>query len=78
MKLGIKVRDKITKLEGMLTGKVTYLTGCDQYLVQPQGDGKTYPESTWIDVNRLIKIKGKRLVIKTDVDKGCDISAPKK
>lgn len=29
--LGRKVRDKVTGFEGIVTGRATYLTGCDQY-----------------------------------------------
>jgi hypothetical protein len=33
--LGKKVKDKITGFEGIATSKHIYLTGCNQYAVQP-------------------------------------------
>ena len=79
MKLGIEVKDKITNLKGIITAKESYITGCDQYLVQPQGDGNKYPESTWIDEGRLKPTKRGKVIKFKDiksVDNGCDISAP--
>ena len=35
-KLGIKAKDSITGFQGVITGKVSYLTGCDQYLLAPE------------------------------------------
>ena len=37
-KFGIEVEDKVSKIKGIITGKCSYLTGCDQYIVQPKGD----------------------------------------
>ncbi|MCP4105384.1 MAG: hypothetical protein GY749_07595 [Desulfobacteraceae bacterium] len=78
-KLGIEVKDKITGLIGVTTGKANYITGCDQYLVQPQGDGKKYPDASWIDEGRLVATdKGTVIEIKEVLadDNGCDIPAP--
>lgn len=47
--LGAKVRDKITGLEGVVTWRADYLTGCNRYGVQgPVNDGKV-PESHGVD-----------------------------
>lgn len=57
MKLGDKVRDVITGFEGIVTGHAEYVTGCDQYLLQPQikaeAKDATFPEPRWFDENRL-------------------------
>lgn len=54
IKLGNKVRDKVTGFEGIATAKVEYITGCDQYCVNP-GVGKDgeIREGVYIDVMRL-------------------------
>ena len=79
---GVEVKDKITRLKGIVTAKTSYITGCDQYLVQPQGDGDKYPEGHWIDVGRLVILNDGKIMIDSkdiiDDDDGCDIPAPKK
>jgi len=58
MKLGVKAKDKITGFTGIVTGKCSYLTGCDQYLVAPKSKGNNKDESHWFDEARL-KVIGK-------------------
>ena len=54
LKLGQKARDVVTKFEGVLTGRATYLTGCDQYIVTPEVNDKgEAQDARWFDVNRL-------------------------
>lgn len=54
IKLGSKAKDKITKLEGVVTGRCQYIYGCDQYLVNPEvGGDNDWKESRWIDEGRL-------------------------
>ena len=50
IKLGDKVRDKITGFEGVATAKVEYLTGCIQFCVKPKvtEEGKM-PTGEYID-----------------------------
>lgn len=82
VKLGKEVKYKITGFKGIVTGHAEYLTGCDQYLVQPecQSNVESYPESHWFDEGRL-NIIGDKLT-KDDVkgcENGCDYNnAPKK
>jgi hypothetical protein len=53
MNNGDKVKDKITGFEGTVTGRVEYITGCNQLLVQPSSkDGTEMPKSSWIDEDR--------------------------
>ena len=50
--LGQKAKDKITGLEGIVTGKAEYLYGCTQYcVVPPARDGKAGGE--WFDEGRI-------------------------
>jgi hypothetical protein len=72
--LGKKVKDKITGFEGIATSKHIYITGCNQYGVQPSidKDGKI-PDPKWFDEGRL-EIIGPGITsaeVKSDGN-GCD------
>ena len=51
---GTRAKDVVTGFEGTVTGQVSYMTGCDQYIISPQidKDGKIV-EGRWIDEKRL-------------------------
>jgi hypothetical protein len=53
IKLGSKVRDKITGFEGIVTSHVRYLTGCDQHGVTPEAKDGKIQESEYFDYKRL-------------------------
>ena len=51
--LGKKAKDKVTGLEGIITGRANYIYGCDQLLLMPTStDGKA-AEGAWFDVGRV-------------------------
>lgn len=52
--LGQEVKDKVTKVRGVVTSVSFDLTGCIQGLVRPpvQKDGKL-PDPYWVDTSRL-------------------------
>lgn len=67
--MGFEAQDVVTGLAGIVTGHAKYITGCDQYLIQPKGlklegnpisnDAPLLPvnevkEPRWIDEGRLI------------------------
>jgi hypothetical protein len=56
MQIGMTARDKYTGFTGLVTGKVQYLTGCTQFLLQPHAlneeDGKP-AEPVWLDEDRI-------------------------
>lgn len=58
IKLGDKVKDQLTDLEGTVVAKTVYLHGCTQYEIQPRElkDGKIV-ESAWIDEPQLTIIE---------------------
>ena len=62
VKLGEKVRDKITGLEGIATGRHEYLHGCVRISVQPQEvkDGKP-AELVFLDEPQLDVIAAKSI-----------------
>ncbi len=56
-KLGVKVKDSVTGMQGIVIGRLEYLNGCKQYDVQPKmlKDGKR-ADNWWIDGNQLTKV----------------------
>jgi hypothetical protein len=80
IKLGSKVKDKVTGFEGIATGYVTYLTGCNQVLVAPKvGKDGVLKDSAWIDEQRLV-VDSKAATVKLDNSKanGFDAVPPKR
>lgn len=51
--LGSTVKDVVTGFKGVVTGRATYLTGCDQYLVTPPLFEGKRQDAGWFDVQRL-------------------------
>jgi hypothetical protein len=76
-KLGQNVRDKITNFEGVIIGKHSWLTGCDQYSVQPPVKDGEFKSERAFDEGRLEKagkgISPKKVAAKKN---GCDYSVP--
>lgn len=53
--LGKKAKDKVTGFEGIIIGKINYLTGCDQYgIVAPVKKGEATKSAEWFDVHRVL------------------------
>ena len=75
IQLGATAKDKITGLEGVVTGRATYITGCDQYLIQPRNTEK---DAKWIDEQRLDVSGAPVLVIDNSRGNGADRPAPVK
>jgi hypothetical protein len=72
------VRDKVTGFIGVVTGHADYLTGCDQYLVQPASKNNEWNEGRWFDANRLeVKSEEKPVLIDSN-ENGADKPAPVK
>ncbi len=78
IKLGIKVKDKITGFTGIVTGMCDYLSGCNQALVQPtKCDGGKKPEAHWFDIQRLSVVDKKAIRLDNTRTPGPDMEAPK-
>lgn len=73
-KMGKSAKDKITGFTGIITSKHIYLTGCNQYGLQPavDKDGKV-PDKGYFDEGR-IEITGDGVTVAevTAADNGCD------
>lgn len=75
--LGLTVTDKVTGFKGVVVGYVTYLTGCNQGLVQPKAgaDGK-FTDAVWIDEQRLVAEDAERIVLDNGSTPGFDRPPP--
>jgi hypothetical protein len=51
--LGLKVKDRVTGYEGVVSSVSFDLYGCMQALLMPEFQGKETPDSRWFDANRL-------------------------
>ena len=82
--MGVHVKDAITEFKGHVTGRAQYVTGCNQYLVQPKcdKDKRKYPAAEWFDENRLSETTTGKIVlpgkVKTTRDRGACGIAPVK
>lgn len=79
--LGTTVRDRITGFTGIVTGRVEYITGCNQALVQPKmkEDGAAMPESAWVDEQRLEAVAGAaRIKLDNGASPGFDRAPPRR
>ena len=75
IELGKKVKDKITGFEGIATSKHSYLTGCNQFGIQPPLDEKgKLQQKEYFDEGRLIVtgdgITAEEVTVK---ENGCDL-----
>lgn len=54
IKMGDRVKDKVTGFTGIIVAKIEYLNGCEQYCVKPliDKDGKM-SEGEYIDVDQV-------------------------
>ncbi|MGF7131923.1 hypothetical protein P3T40_003406 [Paraburkholderia sp. EB58] len=78
--LGFTFRDSVTGFEGVATGHVEYITGCDQLLLVPSVDesGKLR-DSNWFDTQRCVMVPAKeRVVVDNSEFNGPDKAAPKR
>ncbi len=77
IQLGSKIRDRITGFEGVVTGRVEYLTGCNQVLVAPRvkADGG-HLDSCWFDEQRCDVLPDAPVKLNNGQAPGFDRAAP--
>lgn len=51
--LGKRGKDKVTNFEGIITAKISYLTGCDQYGITPEAKDSKIESNQWFDTARV-------------------------
>jgi hypothetical protein len=76
IKLGQKVRDIVTGLEGIATAKCEYLNGCVQFGITPLSTDNKYPETHYLDYKQL-EVAGEGVCIDTEATGGPMINAPR-
>ena len=79
IELGKTYKDKISGFKGVVTGYVSYISGCNQALIVPpvSKDGAKV-ESHWFDEQRLRPLKTKRITLDNGKTPGFDLMAPKR
>ena len=68
--LGDTCRDTITGVQGVVTGRSEFITGCRQYALEYAKDGEG--KVNWVDESRMEKVKDPPKA----VDKGADPGGP--
>ncbi len=76
IKLGNKVRCKVTGITGIATAKCEYINGCVQYGVTPASTDGKYPDTHYLDKKQL-EYLDKGIQIDTEDTGGIMINAPK-
>ena len=65
IKLGSKVRDKVTGFIGIAVARTEFLNGCIQYSVQPKaGKDNKVPEEIGVDIGSIEVVEPKKVKIK--------------
>lgn len=79
VKIGLLVQDAVTGFTGFVTGRVEYITGCHQALVQPACENPRIKiDSVWIDVDRLKVLDGSPIELPTQQSSGSDREPPRR
>ena len=80
IQLGRKYKDKITGFEGVATGRVTYIGGCNQALIAPAvGSDGALKDSQWLDCQRLEATGTDEIITLDNGEKpGHDCAAPRR
>ena len=79
IKLGEKVKDKVSGIIGVAVSRIEYLNGCIQYGVQPKFKKDEDEIKTWnIDEEQLESVKKKILKIKKTPTGGATKKANKR
>lgn len=77
--LGTTLVDRITGFRGIATGRAQYLTGCDQYLLNPPAKDGALVESQWFDEQRLVAVEDVPVItLDNSNGNGADRAAPKR
>ena len=65
IKLGAKVKDKVTGLVGIATARIEFLNGCIQYTVHPKVKAGVTELPAWnIDQEQLVSLEKKAVKVK--------------
>jgi hypothetical protein len=76
IKLGSKIRCRVTGLEGIATSRVEYINGCIQYALTPKAEGNKYPDAIYMD-EKQIEVIGDGITVPAKRTGGPQMGAPK-
>lgn len=74
---GDRIRDIITGYEGVCIGRIEYISGCNQLLLQPKAGPDKEPQSHWFDVERVELVDKAQVTVKTRRTGGDTPPAPR-
>jgi hypothetical protein len=80
VRIGQIARDRITGFQGRVTAHCRFITGCDQFCLQPEGfkeDGSPR-DGKYVDEQRLEVVDASVLVLDNSKGNGADLTAPVK
>jgi len=78
MKLGDKLKDKVTGFEGIAVAQIEYLNGCRQFCVKPRIDSSgKMPEGQYIDVQQLELVDADSVTVESKDTGGKHPDAPR-
>jgi hypothetical protein len=73
--LGKEGKDKITGFQGIITGRIQWLYGCDQYCIVPKAKDGEIKGGEWFDEGRVEVVGNGIVAEEVRVEKpGCDLS----
>lgn len=78
IRLGDRVKDKITGFTGIVTATHQFLTGCDRCTVQPEKmvEGKVV-DALWFDTQQLVLMKKEVIALDNATTPGGPMTMPK-
>lgn len=70
IELGGRYRDTVTGFEGVATGRVEYLTGCEQVYLEGSREGGKDASTCWADIDRVELMAEPRLELARTAEGG--------
>ena len=75
-RLGAMYRDVISGFQGVATGYVQYISGCNQVLLRPKEDKGVLRDSQWFDEQQLERVGKSEVILDNRRASGFDKTAP--
>ncbi len=78
IKLGSKVRDKVTGFTGIATAKIEYLNGCIQICIKPPvGENNIMPDVEYVDIDQIEILEEEKITFLKKLTGGPQRDCPK-
>ncbi len=78
IKLGSKVRDKVTGFTGIATAKIEYLNGCIQICIKPPVDkNNKMPDVEYVDIDQIEILEEEKITFLKKLTGGPQRDCPK-